>query len=780
MKVYSQLAKDCLDGCTDAQREAIQHTTGPLLVLAGPGSGKTRVIARRVAYLVATGSRPDEILAITFTNKAAGEMRDRIETLQHGSGQTLRAAGGAWISTFHSFCARVLRIHGRHVGLKPSFTIYDTSDSVAATKRAMEQLDIDQSMFQASYAAKAISAAKNRLWSPAQARQSQAKDAATIAKVYEKYDQLLRAANAADFDDLLLLMVRLLRELPDVAQSLSNRFRHVLIDEYQDTNRAQYVIAKHLAATHRNICATGDPDQCIYGWRGADLNNILEFETDYPDAKVVRLERNYRSTKTILRAADRLISFNLARKPKTLWTANPEGTTLALFRCEDETSEAQAVAADIDEQVRSGHVAPREIAVFYRINAQSRVLEAALRSQGVPYVIVAGTEFYQRKEIKDLLAYLRLVVNPPDDVSAGRAANTPPRRIGSTSVTRLKKWAAPRGLCLLEAMSRAKEAGVKGPAIKGIEDFLETLTALRAMPRRPAAALVEKLIELTEYERYLRRATSSPEERMENVRELVNAAAEYDGSEEEGDLQGFLEQAALISDVDRWDEERGGVTLMTLHSAKGLEFSTVYIVGLEERLLPLMRNESAHDIEEERRLFFVGLTRAKHRAVLTFAESRARYGSRDYTEASRFLEELPEEVMAGGGQGAGVVATASFKSFMRRRRLRAAGAVPLRRVRRSDTEEIVYDGDMPADETAEWGKGKGDGRVRRGRRAGASLNAVAAGDQVEHPTYGRGAVLEVSGYGDLAVALVRFHTVGIKRLVLKYARLRKTSRGRGE
>jgi len=756
MNRSARLAAACLDGCTEAQREAIQHTSGPLLVLAGPGSGKTRVITRRVAYLVATGCRPDEVLAITFTNKAAGEMRERIERLG--------AAGGVWVSTFHAFCARVLRVYGRHLGLSPSFTIYDTADSIAAVRRAMEKLNIDSALFQPSWAAKAISAAKGRLETPEDVlRHSRLEHAATLARIYSAYDELLRAANAADFDDLLFLMVRLLREVPQAAEALRNRFRHVLIDEYQDTNHAQYVIARHLAEGHRNICATGDPDQSIYGWRGADLNNILEFEKDYPDARVVRLEQNYRSTRTILRAADRLISFNLARKPKSLWTHNPDGPALLLLRCEDETSEAQVVAEDIAAQVRSGGVAPREIAVFYRINAQSRLLESALRSQGIPYVIVAGTEFFQRKEIKDLLAYLRLVQNPADDVSAERAANVPPRRIGALSIARLKRWAGARGLTLLEAMARPQEAGVTGPAVKGISDFLDALAALRDLPRSPVAPVVEAVIRRTDYEAYLRRSTASAEERVENVRELLNAAAEYDASQA-GDLQGFLEQVALVSDVDRWDEERGGVTLMTLHAAKGLEFAMVYIVGLEAGLLPLARNESPHDVEEERRLFFVGLTRAKLRVAMSLAESRARYGRREYTEPSRFLEELPEEVVERREPERGFGRPGAAARFS------LAGRP--RRVRRSATEEIVYDGEMPEDAMAERGRRS---RSRRGPEGGREP-AFAAGDPVEHPTYGPGEVLEVSGYGERATALVRFHTVGVKRLVLKYARLRRERR----
>jgi len=749
-----KLIESCLAGCTEAQREAIRHPAGPLLVLAGPGSGKTRVITRRIACLVASGCRPDDIVAITFTNKAAGEMRRRVEALG--------VASGAWISTFHSFCARMLRVHGRSVGLKPSFTIYDDADSVSAVKRAMQELEIAQSLFQPSYVAKAISGAKNRLLGPEQMRESSGPpEITTVARIFERYEKLLRAANAVDFDDLLLFMVRLLQDAPETSEQLRRRFLHVLVDEYQDTNHAQYLIARGLAAGLGNICVTGDPDQSIYGWRGADLNNILQFEQDYPNAKVVRLEQNYRSTKIILRAADRLITNNLARKPKSLWTENAEGEPVRLFRLEDERQEADAVAADMARLFRDAGFVPRDVAVFYRLNAQSRVLESSLRAEGIPYTIVAGTEFFQRKEIKDLLAYLRLLDNPADDVSAERVANVPARRIGDLSVKRLKEWGSARGLSLLDAFARAEEAGTKGTALQGVAEFRRTLDELRAMPRTPVAKIVERLLEAIGYERYLASATDQGRERIENVRELVNAAAEYDEAEPEGNLLGFLEQAALISDTDRWDAERGGVTLMTLHAAKGLEFPAVYVVGLEDGLLPLKRDDGDHDLEEERRLFFVGLTRAKRLATLSFAETRARYGKREFTKPSQFLDELPAEIEAAQpAESFGAAARSPFRGARAKRLFGRMGASPEpRRVRRSENEEIVYDSDYPA----------ADG-------LSAAIHAAAPfkpGDNIVHPTYGRGKVLSLSGYGDDLRATVRFPSVGVKCLILRLARMRK-------
>jgi len=737
-----------LSGCTETQREAIQHPGGPLLVLAGPGSGKTRVITRRVAHLVATGCRPDDVLAITFTNKAAGEMRERIEALG--------VPRGVWVSTFHAFCARMLRVYADRVGRKPAFAIYDTADSLAAVKRAISELQVDSSLFAPAYVARAISTAKNKLWGPEELRSSGAPDEAiTIARIYERYDRLLAAANAADFDDLLVLMVRLLRDVPETRERLGRRFLHVLVDEYQDTNHAQYLIARGLAAAHGNLCVTGDPDQSIYGWRGADLNNILEFERDYPNARVVRLEQNYRSTRRILRAADGVISHNVQRKLKSLWTENPEGEPVRLLRLADEQEEADAVAGDIARLLRSGERVPRDIAIFYRLNSQSRALETALRGEAIPYTIVAGTEFYQRREIKDLLSYLRLVDNPADDVGVERVANVPPRGIGDLSLKRVKAWGAAHGLTLLDALARAEEEGVRGPALQGIAEFRRLLEQLRALPRRPVAAVVERLLSAAAFERYLASAADKAEERIENARELVNAAAEYDQAEPEGSLQSFLEQAALVSDTDRWDEERGGVTLMTLHAAKGLEFPAVYIVGLEDGLLPLLREAGDHDIEEERRLFFVGLTRAKGRATLSFAESRAQHGKRQFTQPSRFLAELPDEVET---ERPGSLAGRSSTFRWPPRRPAGAPRVEPRRVRRSDHEEIVYDAD---DALAE---------------AAAVAHAAAPfrpGDSVRHPTYGIGRVLDLSGYGEDLRAAVRFHSVGVKHLVLKFAGLRK-------
>lgn len=739
--ISSNFKRACLADCTEAQQEAISHIDGPLLVLAGPGSGKTRVITRRIGYLAASGVSPQRILAITFTNKAAEEMSGRVEAMG--------GAMGAWVSTFHSFCARMMRLYAPHVGRTHSFTIYDAADSLAAVKRAIGSLHFDEAEFKPARVARLISTAKNRLDSPEVMAAYPQPDAAAVSQIYAQYERMLESSNAVDFDDLLGLTVRLLAQEPEVAAKLRGRFDYILIDEYQDTNRAQYLLAKYLAAEHKNLCATGDPDQSIYGWRGADIGNILAFERDYPEAKVVRLEQNYRSTKMILRAAAGLIACNDARKKKDLWTENAEGERMSILRAQDEEEEGHLIVEDIARRTHEQGIALKDVAVFYRVNAQSRVLETALRSEALAYRIVSGTEFFQRAEVKDLLAYLRLVVNPGDDVSALRVVNVPVRKVGGVSLGRMRVWADSKGAPLLQAFARPVEAGVRGAALKGCANFLSTLKTLQAMPQRPVAAIVDKLVQATDFEKHLK-SLDKGEERILNARELVNAGAEYDRAEPEGDLLGFLERVALISDTDRWDGAQGGVTLMTLHAAKGLEFPLVYVVGLEEGLLPLTRMDGECDLEEERRLLFVGITRAKSKVTLSFAESRLQYGKRDYPEISRFLKNLPDEAIEGMPEMAA-------PAHWRTKRLGSArhdrkGGAQFRTERRSETEEIVYDGDTPfVDDDAPF----------------------QPGDLVRHESFGRGKVLELSGYGENLHAKVKFHLVGVKRLSLKYAPIKK-------
>ena len=575
-----------------------------------------------------------------------------------------------------------------------------------------------------------ISSAKNRLWGPEKLQESGApEEAFAIGQVFERYERFLRGANAADFDDLLILMVRLLRDIPETRERLGRRFLHVLVDEYQDTNHAQYLIAKHMAGAG-NLCVTGDPDQSIYGWRGADVNNILEFERDYPNAHVVRLEQNYRSSKRILQAADSLITHNVKRKMKSLWTENPEGEPVRLLRFGDEQEEADAVAADLAALFREGRSVPRDAAIFYRLNSQSRVLETALRGEAISYSIVAGTEFYQRREIKDLLSYLRLVDNPADDVGVERVANIPARRIGDTSLLRLKKWGSAHGLTLFDALAKAAEAGVRGPALQGIAEFRRLVEQLRALPRRPVAAVLERLLAETRYEQYLASAGDNAEERIENVRELVNAAAEYDQAEPEGGLAGIpgtgrarLRRGPVGREARRRDADdapRGERTRVPGHLHRRPRGRPAAAAARERR--PRSQGGTA--------AFFVGLTRAKRRLTLSYADSRARHGKRQFTEPSRFIESCPRKSPRRNNPQ-----YRARRSFLQRSSIRpplpaignrhSAIGIPLspRRVRRSEHEEIVDDGDYSSDAA----------RSTRARRsAPATPSATRVTDRARH------------------------------------------------
>ena len=613
---------------------------GPLLVVAGAGSGKTRVITRRVAYLIEQGVSPFNILAITFTNKAAKEMKERVEEYH--------ATKGMWISTFHSMCARILRRHADRLGHTSSFTIYDTSDQAACVKEAMASLEIDTESWRPAAIAARISRYKNELISPedAHGRASSFADKVT-AQIYKEYQKRLRENNAMDFDDLLCNLIHLLTQNQDVLEVYQRNSSFVLVDEYQDTNHAQYIITRLLAEKHRNICVTGDPDQSIYGWRGADIQNILDFERDYPDAKVVYLEQNYRSTQNILSAADGLIEHNMSRKPKRLWTENPVGGLIREACLKDEREEADWVAQAVCDLVASGQ-RPGDVAVFYRTNAQSRAIEDGLRRATMPYEIVGSVEFYQRKEIKDVLAYLRLCVNPADDVSFMRVVNVPTRGIGKATVKAVQSFARPAGISLLKAAHHPDlSKQLKARAAKSVGAFAALFDALGRLPQSPVEPFVHETIERSKYLEYLHKEEGEENERVENVKELASAAADYDRRNEAGSLAGFLEEVALVSDVDGLNESTDVVHLMTLHSCKGLEFPVVFITGMEEGLLPHSRSsESEEDLEEERRLCYVGMTRAKRELALTYAARRTVFGQSNYCIPSQFLMEIPEELRA--------------------------------------------------------------------------------------------------------------------------------------
>jgi DNA helicase-2/ATP-dependent DNA helicase PcrA len=633
-------SSDILKDVNPEQKAAICHGEGPLLVIAGAGSGKTRVVTRRIAYLIGQGARPGEILAVTFTNKAAGEMRHRVEQLT--------ALQGLWVSTFHSFGARILRRYVDRLGRDPNFTIYDVDDRNKLVKEALARLELDSTSFTPSTIGATISKAKNGLLGPDEfAAQNTDYYGQTVGKVYRKYEELLKANNGLDFDDLLLKLLELLAEHEAVLDALQRRFRFVLIDEYQDTNRAQYYIAQLLSASHRNLHVTGDPDQSIYSWRGADISNILDFEKDYPEAKVVKLEQNYRSTKRILAASDSVIRNNLRRKPKTLWTENEEGEPIHLLRSLDETEESRIVTQEIRKLLADGF-SHSDIAIFYRTNAQSRVLEQALLDATMPYSIVGGLSFYERKEVKDVLAYVRLVVNPKDDVSLERILNVPTRGIGKTTQQALKLFAVARGIPMVEAVPLAGQVqGLSGRAVRAVEKFGELYRALLAVPQSPVARFFQRTLEVTEYAESLRKsADPDAQDRLENVMELVSAAEAYDGENPEGDVRGFLEQSALVQDVDMWDDTQKRVTLMTLHSAKGLEFPAVFIAGFEDGILPhAMSMDTDDGLEEERRLCYVGMTRAKKRLFLSCASERSQFGQHFNNQASRFLDEIPPELI---------------------------------------------------------------------------------------------------------------------------------------
>jgi DNA helicase II / ATP-dependent DNA helicase PcrA len=629
--------KDLFHGLTQAQRAAVEHVDGPLLILAGPGSGKTRVVTHRIANLLRQGVSASRILALTFTNKAADEMRGRVERL--APGQPVR------LSTFHRFCARLLREFAPLVGLRENYTIYDTSDSLQALRRVIDELNVDATHYTPQQIATAISGAKNRLVSAEQyAARPGSPLGSIVARVFPAYQARLLASSAVDFDDLLIHAVTLLHEHSEVRSELDARFQYVMVDEYQDTNLAQYKIVRALSADFPNLAVTGDPDQSIYGWRGANLSNILEFEKDYPDVKVVRLEQNYRSTKRILRVAAQLITHNVRRKPKDLFTDNQEGAPVRFVRYATQRSEAETIAARIAGEIRAGRRRPRDFAIFYRVNALSRVLEFALREQGIPYQIVNGLEFFQRREIKDVLAYLLLLNNPRDDVAFLRVINTPPRGIGRTTIERLAEYANGRGLTLLEA---ARESGLihdlKKKAVL-IARFVAMIDRLVALTGSSIEEILGHVLTETGYREQL--ATSESEEdqeRLANIEELLTAARQFD-ERHAGDsqLSDFLEEASLTSDTDAWDADVDRVTLMTLHASKGLEFPVVHVVALEDGLIPHERSRNeADDLEEERRLLFVGITRAQQELHLSLAQSREFRGQRRMTIPSSFLFELP-------------------------------------------------------------------------------------------------------------------------------------------
>ena len=625
------------------QWDAVNHIEGPLLVLAGPGSGKTRVIAQRIVTLIESGVAPGQILAITFTNKAAGEMAARVGRLLPGR--------SIWVSTFHKLCARLLRRDAQAVGLSPNFTIYDTTDQSQLVRGVLEELNADSQHYKPGAILHRIGQAKHHLQSPdefavaAQDRLGNRLDQ-LVAQVYTAYQNRLIHANAVDFDDLLMHVCRLLSENEEIRAELDHRFRYILVDEYQDTNLPQYQIIRALSHDYPNLCATGDPDQSIYGWRGAEIGNILRFEQDFPSARVVRLEQNYRSTPEILRAADSLIAHNVRRKAKTLFTENPAGKPVDMLCFATHQDEAEGVAREIEMLAADEQRPWSDFAIFYRVNALSREIERALTRRRIPYQVAAGVAFYERAEIKDLLAYLRLIANPADRAAFLRVVNTPPRGIGKSTVAKISNWADQQGITLLEAARRAHEfPGLAPRAVAALKRFSDFVIEFSQGCYGGVSPLLAALLERTNYGAEWRGSTLETDvQRAANVDELRNAASQYDEQHaDDPTLIGFLEETALVADVDSIDNESGLVTLMTLHAAKGLEFPVTFIVAVEDGLLPherATREGSLNEIEEERRLLFVGMTRAEQRLFLTRATVRTLHG-KDYPSApSRFLHEM--------------------------------------------------------------------------------------------------------------------------------------------
>jgi DNA helicase II / ATP-dependent DNA helicase PcrA len=721
-----------LEGLNEPQREAVLHGEGPLLILAGAGSGKTRVLTHRIAHLVGTGqARPGEILAITFTNKAAQEMRERVETLV---GNRTRAM---WVMTFHSACARMLRADADKLGYTRGFTIYDEQDSLRLVKACVDELDVDPKRFTPRGIRRQITDAKNQLLD-AEAYRLKVSSffEQTAADVYSLYEKRLHAANAMDFDDLLFRCVNLFELFDEVLSRYRGSFRHVLVDEYQDTNRAQYRWLQLLTEEHRNLFVIGDDDQSVYRFRGADIQNILGFERDYPDAEVVKLEQNYRSTQTILNASNAVISNNRQRKDKFLWSDLGDGDPVHVRELEDEHAEARFVVSEIERLVDEG-ASRDEIAVFYRTNAQSRVLEDMLVRYGVGYQVIGGTRFYERAEIKDALAYLTLLVNPADTVAFSRVVNSPRRGIGATTQARLVGYANTLGEPVWDVAAEPESVpGLAPAAIKSVGRFMSVMERLRERAESGAGVgdLLAETLEETGYTEALQaERTIEAQGRLENLEELVGVAREYDATAEDGgSVEEFLQQLALFSEQDNLRDEQGIVTLMTLHNAKGLEFGIVFIIGLEDGVFPHMRSIESGDLEEERRLAYVGITRAKRQLYLTHARTRLLFGARDWNMRSRFIDEIPVEF--------------------------------------TDQEEDALTGPAAA---ATWGGGASapEPAGRAPAAGGAAGVSFALGDDVVHAQFGEGVVTGVEPGG---LVVVRFAGDRSERkLMADYAPLKR-------
>jgi DNA helicase-2/ATP-dependent DNA helicase PcrA len=709
--------RDFLKDLNKEQREAVKWINGPVLILAGPGSGKTRVLTYKIAYLLSLGVKPYEILALTFTNKAANEMKERAFNLVGDSAKNVT------IGTFHSVFAKILRVEAEKLGYTKNFTIYDQDDSLSLIKNLIKELNFSEDSINAGIVQSKISNAKNALITPdGYLSMAENQFELKVAYIYKAYQTALFQRNAMDFDDLLVKAVELFVNFQDVLEKYQSRFEYILIDEYQDTNRVQYILLKMLVQKHRNLCVIGDDAQSIYSWRGAEIRNILDFKSDFPDCKIFKLEQNYRSTKKILRAADSVIKNNTEQILKNLWTDNNEGEPIVVVECKDERDEAERVVHFIKEEIRKNKYNLRDFVILYRTNAQSRSFEDELRRERLPYTIVGSIAFYKRKEVKDILAYLRLIVNPKDDESFLRVINFPSRGIGEATIDRVRAFASVKGISLFEAISRSNSIpGLTDRARKNLFNFYLLIQKYIDLKDKISAgelsrALIDDLGLIRLY-----KEDGSPEalQRIENIEELLSAITEFSNENpEKNALEKFLEEVSLISDIDTWENKRDTITLMTLHSAKGLEFPVVFITGLEEGLFPIANAiYNKRELEEERRLFYVGITRAMKKLYLTYAKSRMKAGNVMYQRKSRFLDEIPIELV-----------------------LYHSAKDEVRKTKKKEDFEQSYN--------------------------------FTVGSVVFHEIFGIGRIVDLSGNGDKASAVVDFENFGRKLLLLKYANLK--------
>ena len=743
---------ELLEGLNPAQKEAVETVDGPLLIVAGPGSGKTRVITHRIAYLVREyGINPYNILAMTFTNKAAKEMRERLERLVGSRSDAMT------VGTFHSFCAKLLRWDGQVLGLESNYSIYDADDQLKILKESMELADVDPKKFAPRAVLGIISKAKNMLWDS----QAFAKNVdldnyfeETCSRVYKHYEEALTRNNSLDFDDLLMKSVQLLSEFPEVRKKYQNRYQYIMVDEFQDTNIAQYQLAKFLGEVHHNICVVGDPDQSIYSWRSADIRNILSFQQDHANSKTITLDQNYRSTSTILDAAKNLISINGQRIQKDLFTDNSKGEKVQVREAYDEAEEAAFVVSESARLVREDGFKPGDCAIMYRVNAQSRALEEACLHRGTKYRLVGGIRFYKRREVKDLMAYLHMVHNPNDDINLGRVINIPPRGIGAKSMQVLAEYARVKGYGLFESMQDIAAArlggepcpvGVTARAATSFADFAVTMEKLIEQSQTlPVVDVLDRVLEDTRFKYYIQESDDSPQERWENILELRNMAQEFNAETPPDGLATLLERLSLVADVDNYEDEDDSITLITLHQAKGLEFPVVFIVGMEEGILPHSRSLDSEDqMEEERRLCYVGMTRAEKRLYLTRAFHRTVFGSSMAGPASRFLRDIPPELITSGDgpieRGTGNKADGGFAP---KRPSWSAWQAPTPTVNR----------DQPVTERP----------------------TLTLGDSVRHSSFGEGVVTRLNiTAADTEVTIQFAGGVGVKRLLLSFAPLEK-------